>query len=290
MIPCSAVLALKFAFEFRDGFAAKDKDRVELVPDGFTLGGTFRLEFEQLGNEISDMRLSDRFASIVDLLGKPDPVNLDYQTIPSFDVLNKDDFKRLNKTLLEKNYDVLIIDPLIMFHGRDENSAMGMKEVFVKFNELISRHDLSVVLVHHFSKANQFSFGNDPDRMRGSGSLKGWVDTAITLHKKMSGIDVNWKIRNAEKPERLTLKRVNGYFEVVNKDSKKLTVNDLVKVFNDSKKSSLTKVEVVKAVGAADHCRGKPCSESTVRSLLKTGKKKYFKCDKKVKPNAWSLR
>lgn len=70
---------------------------------------------------------------------------------------------------------LIILDPFVRFHGRDENSASEMANVMAELRKLAFR-GASVLAIHHKSKA-------DASKYRGSSDIAAGVDVGIALSK-----------------------------------------------------------------------------------------------------------
>jgi len=87
----------------------------------------------------------------------------------------------IEKHIDGKGYQAIILDPNYMLMGeRDENSAGDMASLMNEFEALAVRHNLSVVLSHHFSKGNK-SGSEAIDRFSGSGVFARNPDTLVVL-------------------------------------------------------------------------------------------------------------
>lgn len=87
----------------------------------------------------------------------------------------------IEKHIEGKGYQAIILDPNYMLMGeRDENNAGDMASLMNEFEALAVRHDLSVILSHHFSKGNK-SGAESIDRFSGSGVFARNPDTLVVL-------------------------------------------------------------------------------------------------------------
>jgi hypothetical protein len=76
---------------------------------------------------------------------------------------------------------LVILDPFVRFHGRDENSASEMAGVMAELRQMAFR-GASVLAIHHKSKSEQSKY-------RGSSDIAAGVDLGIALSKdEASGI------------------------------------------------------------------------------------------------------
>lgn len=86
------------------------------------------------------------------------------------------------KWLLEREEEVLILDPAVRLFRGDENAAQDVARFFEQAIFPLKRAGKSVVLVHHVRKAVPGQPPSDPDALiRGSGDWKAAVDAALVL-------------------------------------------------------------------------------------------------------------
>ncbi len=87
----------------------------------------------------------------------------------------------IEKQIEGRGYQAIILDPNYMLMGdRDENSAGDMSTLMNEFEYLATRHNLSIILSHHFSKGNK-SGSEAIDRFSGSGVFARNPDTLVVL-------------------------------------------------------------------------------------------------------------
>ena len=72
---------------------------------------------------------------------------------------------------------LMVIDPLISFHGEDENSA-DMRKPLDKIREFTSRHEITPLIIHHDNRLGSY---------RGSGSIPQFFRSVISLKPKNDG-------------------------------------------------------------------------------------------------------
>lgn len=88
---------------------------------------------------------------------------------------------QIEKEIEGKGYQAVVLDPNYMLMGeRDENNAGDMASLMNEFEALSVRHNLSVILSHHFSKGNK-SGAESIDRFSGSGVFARNPDTLVVL-------------------------------------------------------------------------------------------------------------
>ena len=88
-------------------------------------------------------------------------------------------FKQLVKTVLDNNFDVLIVDPFAETFEGDENSNSELKWAAVLWRDIARRTNAAVMLVHHTRKFN--AEAGDMDSARGGGALVGVARIVSTL-------------------------------------------------------------------------------------------------------------
>ena len=87
----------------------------------------------------------------------------------------------IEKQIEGRGYKAIILDPNYMLMGdRDENSAGDMSTLMNEFEYLATRHNLSIILSHHFSKGNK-SGSEAIDRFSGSGVFARNPDSLVVL-------------------------------------------------------------------------------------------------------------
>lgn len=86
------------------------------------------------------------------------------------------DYDDIQERILELEPDVLIIDPFIKFHSKDENSAQDMGFVLERLRNLIEDYSISLILVHHLGKESAAG-------ARGSSAILGEYGSCITTTK-----------------------------------------------------------------------------------------------------------
>ena len=86
---------------------------------------------------------------------------------------------RLEATILARETEVLILDPWAVFYGGRENANDEAELALATLRRLQLDHGLTVVILHHFGKANT---ARDPeDLWRGASRLADWASTRMTL-------------------------------------------------------------------------------------------------------------
>jgi len=68
-----------------------------------------------------------------------------------------------------KEYDVIVLDPLIAFFGGEENSNTHARAFMNELNEWVAKEDKTLILIHHSKKSNKE--GRDDANVRGAGAI-----------------------------------------------------------------------------------------------------------------------
>jgi len=144
--------------------------------------------------EIDDWAAYDRWTKLTASLGEPMPPGL-LETYERWRirVVNKritSGFEstefvdavldgRLEQTIVAHRIEVLVVDPWAVYYAGRENSNDEVEAALATLRDLQLRHGLTIVLLHHFGKANDV---RDPeDLWRGASRLADWASTRVTL-------------------------------------------------------------------------------------------------------------
>jgi RecA-family ATPase len=110
---------------------------------------------------------------------------------------------RLDATLARYRPRLLLLDPLVRLHSRDENSSQELTPILGHLRTLQRRHETAIALVHHARKqVNQNQHGQS---LRGSGDIFAWADVLLYLHRQKNGLRLTVEHRSAPPPEPLLL-------------------------------------------------------------------------------------
>lgn len=228
---------------------------------GFHVSEKKRILFVQ--QEISEHNLQKRLKAMLRGLDKTDEISLDIVTPKGLNICEEDDFSKLVEWIKQGEYEIVIFDPLYKLHSSDENSAQEMKKVVDIFDLLINRLSISVVIVHHHNKSSGYS--NMSQKLRGSSVLHDWGDSyafLVELGKVESGVQVSWKLRNAQSPEELTINLSDDLWWEINMSEKNKNVLR-IQTMLDKVKWTKQKRVTSKLKAIAD------IEASTVRNYLK---------------------
>jgi hypothetical protein len=99
-------------------------------------------------------------------------------TAPSLRLDLERDQLRLRQAVATIAPRLLVLDPLVRLHRRDENHSGEVAELLSFLRELQRVYDLAVVVVHHMRKGGHRDGGQ---ALRGSGDFHAWTDSALYL-------------------------------------------------------------------------------------------------------------
>jgi len=105
-------------------------------------------------------------------------VAVDVITAPSLRLDLEPDRLRLREAVAQRKPRLLVLDPLVRLHRRDENHSGEVAELLSFLRELQRAHELAIVVVHHMRKGGARRGGQ---ALRGSGDLHAWTDSALYL-------------------------------------------------------------------------------------------------------------
>lgn len=87
--------------------------------------------------------------------------------------------QRLEATIAEHGFEVLIVDPWAVYYNGAENSNDEVEAALDKLRDLAMRYSLAVVLLHHLGKATDAREAED--LWRGASRLADWASTRVTI-------------------------------------------------------------------------------------------------------------
>ncbi|MBT7789094.1 MAG: AAA family ATPase [Calditrichaeota bacterium] len=129
------------------------------------------LPYFPMRDRIKAMLLQYEGASVFDnfLMSEPMKVN----------ICEGKEYEHLCEIITQSKAEVIIIDPLVYFHNRDENSNDAMGLVMSRFRDLVNDTNTSLILVHHDGKGKDLNGG---ESSRGASAIFGAVDSDIKLN------------------------------------------------------------------------------------------------------------
>lgn len=95
-----------------------------------------------------------------------------------------------------KQYDVklLVLDPMALLHGLDENDNRAISHFIQELDALCIRTGCAVVLVHHFSKSVGRAREVNESNVRGASSLVNHVRTVAVMHRLRRDESAEWGV------------------------------------------------------------------------------------------------
>ena len=113
--------------------------------------------------------------------------------------------QRLANTVSQVRPRVLILDPLVRLHSRDENAVGEIAPILAFLRDLQRSFATAVLLVHHARKSG----GNRPGKaLRGSGELFAWTDSLAYLQRRKQRIVMTLEHRAAASHDDIELELV----------------------------------------------------------------------------------
>jgi len=113
----------------------------------------------------------------------------------------KDDWDSFAGAIFDYKAKLAIVDPLVRFHGLDENSASDMAPLLTNLRNATADCGASLVIVHHTNKAMDGARRVNGNSLRGSSDLYGWLDAALYARTRKSGLKVHFESRYSMAPD-----------------------------------------------------------------------------------------
>ncbi len=109
--------------------------------------------------------------------------------------------RKLNDTIERIRPRLVVLDPFVRLHRKDENVASEVSPLLAYLRELQRRHHTAVMLVHHARKgAGKVRAGQ---ALRGSSELHAWGDSNLYVRWRREALDLIVEHRAAPAPPRL---------------------------------------------------------------------------------------
>ena len=106
--------------------------------------------------------------------------------------------QRLREAVARLQPRMLLLDPFVRLHQRNENDAGEVSALLAYLRELQRLFDMAVVLVHHARKSGA---GRPGQALRGSGDVHAWGDSNLYLARKREQLELTIEHRAAACPE-----------------------------------------------------------------------------------------
>ncbi len=129
-------------------------------------------------------------------------VPIDVITAPSLRLDLESDRRRLAATISSIGPVLLLLDPLVRLHHRDENHSGDIAEMLAFLRQLQRTYELAIIVVHHMRKNGASHPGQ---ALRGSGDLHAWTDSALYLRRHHGHLLLQAEHRAAPAPEPVEL-------------------------------------------------------------------------------------
>jgi len=112
------------------------------------------------------------------------------------------DVEQLDNTVAELKPRLLVLDPFVRLHTRDENASRDVAQLLAKLRDLQRLHQLAVVVVHHARKGGARRAGQ---ALRGSSEFHAWVDSMLYMRRRGKRLTLSVEHRAAPAIDELQL-------------------------------------------------------------------------------------
>lgn len=120
--------------------------------------------------------------------------------------LSHNKIEEIIDTIQELGVEVVIFDPMVEFHGGDENDQQEMAEIVAILRAIVDYTQACVIITHHPRKGNGDSKPGSLDNWRGSSVLVGAMDVMLELEDRNGDRFLHFgKVRDGIKPEAVML-------------------------------------------------------------------------------------
>ena len=133
-------------------------------------------------------------------------LNLAIITSPVLRLDTTGDQERLRQTVRRFQPRLLVLDPFVRLHSRDENSSSEISWLLSYFRDLQRTFDLAIILTHHMAKKHRSQPGQ---ALRGSSDFHAWSDSSAYLARRGDLITLTIEHRSAKPPEPMALALVS---------------------------------------------------------------------------------
>jgi hypothetical protein len=116
--------------------------------------------------------------------------------------------QRLREAIARLQPRMLLLDPFVRLHQRNENDAGEVSALLAYLRELQRLFDMAVVLVHHARKSGA---GRPGQALRGSGDVHAWGDSNLYLARKREQLELTIEHRAAACPEPVEIALVGSH-------------------------------------------------------------------------------
>jgi KaiC/GvpD/RAD55 family RecA-like ATPase len=118
--------------------------------------------------------------------------------------------KKLCETIEGCSPVLMIVDPLVAVHSKDENDNMAMRQVIMTLQEIARHYNLAVLIIHHPRKRGVINDGGQ--MIRGASDLRNAVDSHLFIRKvsKEQAIIEHDKSRHAPPVAKFTIEMTDS--------------------------------------------------------------------------------
>lgn len=109
------------------------------------------------------------------------PKNLFRWSLPTFSLDDPRDMMSLRRGIETTKARLVLMDPFVYMHTRDENSNKEMADLLFPVKMLAAEMNCCIILIHHYSKPQVGAKGSIGNRVRGATAIWGWRDFAFFL-------------------------------------------------------------------------------------------------------------
>lgn len=248
--------------DFLDHFKVISTHKVLFVQsENSILGIKNRLEIIRKSYSISDLSLQEGMF----FLGTPRDIRI------AGNIENKEFVHTIKDSIQNNQTDIIIFDPLISFHDRDENSNDAMRKVLDTLSMLCEKEGVSPLLIHHHGKGKT---GGQIGGGRGASAIGDWSpNTWEFFCNKSNHVLFHKKARNFPLQDNITLEIENLRFKNVKLKTLNLTGVDkiIVDALNNlggtASSQSLLITEIANILNAQNYQGG--TSNGAIRIFLK---------------------
>lgn len=118
------------------------------------------------------------------------------------DIMDKQFYDKFDRYINKFQPSVIVVDPLISYHGNNENENSEMRKSLDKFSRICIKYGLSMLLVHHSGKVDSKM------NARGASAICDWAENIVELKKDNGNFKlIHAKARNTPQIDTLDLTR-----------------------------------------------------------------------------------
>ncbi|HHH28812.1 MAG TPA: AAA family ATPase [Polyangiaceae bacterium] len=187
-----------------------------------------------------------------------DKVKIDVITAPTLRLDLDGDRRRLAGAVQDLRPKLLVLDPLVRLHRRNENDAAEVSELLAFLREMQRTYDVAIAVVHHMRKSGSVA---DGQALRGSGDFHAWTDSALYLRRVRGRLLLHAEHRSAPSPAPFPIELVVGA------DSE--TAHLEVQRDTDASNEKANQTPLVERVVAALRGQPRPIKRTALRQQLR---------------------